>query len=98
MQVSLTNAPYIFARNASGRVVQISGRAGDVGRIANVVVPNERVVQKLLPVIRYIEKLPPKQFEYGSLSRYRKYSTRPETPVVQVSPNKLNDLPLFNKF
>jgi hypothetical protein len=59
MQISLKNSPYIFARNASGRVVQIAGRAGDVGKIDNVVVPDKREIRRLRPVIRYFEKLPP---------------------------------------
>lgn len=56
MQFSLTNPPYIFARNTSGRAVQISGRAGDVGRIANIVVPDQREIQRLTPVIRFFQK------------------------------------------
>ncbi len=63
MQVSLVNLPKIFARNAAGRMVQIAGRAGDVGKIANVVVPDEREIRRLRPVIRYFEKLKTKPFE-----------------------------------
>ena len=73
MQVSLTNPPYLFARNPSGRMVQIAGNAGDVGRVANVVVPEERVIQRLKPFLRYFEKLPPRPFNYGSGSGYSKY-------------------------
>lgn len=57
MQVSLKKAPYIFARNASGRLVQIAGRAGDIGKIDNVVVPDEQEIRRLRPVIAYFEKL-----------------------------------------
>lgn len=67
MPVSLKKAPYIFARNAAGRVVQVSGHAGDIGKIENVVVPDEREIRRLRPVICYFEKL--------SVSRYKPYKS-----------------------
>jgi hypothetical protein len=56
MQVSLVNPPKIFARNPAGRMVQISGRAGDIGKFENVVVPDQQVIQRLTPVLRYFQK------------------------------------------
>jgi hypothetical protein len=45
MQFSLVNPPKIFARNASGRKVQISGRAGEIGRFQNILVPDDQEIQ-----------------------------------------------------
>lgn len=97
MQVILKNAPYIFARHPSGRAVQIAGRAGDVGKIANIVVPDERVISHLKPVVRYLEKLQPRQFNYGANSGYAKYPHHPHKPVKAVQFNRMDSLPLFEK-
>jgi len=98
MQFTLVNPPKIFARSASGRMVQIAGRAGDVGRLTRFVVPNEHEIQRLRPVITYLEKLKPSEpFNYGTSSSYRKY---PEPPPLEGKPidfNKIDDLPLFAK-
>lgn len=71
MQVSLKKPPYIFARNTSGRVVQIAGSAGDIGKIDNIVVPDEREIRRLRPVIRYFEKL--------AATRYKTHKTSTRT-------------------
>jgi hypothetical protein len=97
MQANLKNPPYIFARNEAGRMVQIAGSAGDIGRLANLVVPDERVIRHLRPVISYIEKLPPRHFEYGAGSGYRKYPRQPQQKVTPIELNKVDDLPLFEK-
>jgi len=98
MQFTLVNPPKIFARNASGRVVQISGRAGDVGRFENVVVPEERVIRHLKPVVKYIEKLPHRPFDYGMGSGYSKHQQQPQqNPLKVIQFNRTDDLPLFKK-
>lgn len=97
MQVSLVSPPKIFARNPAGRMVQISGSAGDIGKYENVVVPDEQAIRHLRPVIRYMEKLKPKPLNYGTSSGYRKY---PEPPPLRGEPiqfNRTDDLPLFEK-
>ncbi len=96
MQVSLVNPPKIFARNPAGRMVQIAGRAGDIGKFENVVVPDERVICHLRPVIRYLEKLQPRRFEYDSVSGYTKHQ-QPRQPGGADPVNGIGDLPRFRK-
>ena len=98
MQVIPVNPPKIFARNPAGRMVQIAGHAGDIGKFDNVVVPDGREIQHLRPVVRYMEKLKPKPFEYGSTTGYSKYpqrSGRETAPTITF--NTVDDLPLFEK-
>jgi hypothetical protein len=57
MQYSLTNLPKIFARNSSGCLVQIAGRAGDIGVLDNIVVPDEQVIRHLRPLIHSLGNL-----------------------------------------
>ena len=96
MRIQLQNPPYIFARNSSGRLVQIAGRAGDVGRIANVVVPDEHTIQRLKPAIRYFGKLSLGRFEYGAGSAGEK-SSHHQDVVKPVQFNRTDDLLLFEK-
>jgi len=97
MQFSLVNPPKIFARNSSGRMVQIAGHAGDIGKIANLVVPDERVIHRLRPVISYLQNLPPRHFEYGSRSGYSKHPQQSPNPLKRIQFNRTDDLPLFEK-
>lgn len=97
MQVSLVNPPKIFARNASGRMVQIAGHPGEVGRFINIVVPDEREIRRLRPVLAYLEKLKATPFDYGTASRQRLRS-RPVTLSTSSSDfNRIDNLPLFKK-
>lgn len=97
MYPNLKNAPYIFARNVSGRMVQIAGSAGDVGKIANFVVPPEREIKRLRPFIRYMERLRPRAFSYGLGNSYGKYRAQPRRKLVENRYNETHDLPLFKR-
>lgn len=102
MQFTLVNPPQIFARSPSGRIVQIAGRAGDVGRFKNIVVPDEREIKRLKPFIHYLanEKLKPSEpFNYGIGSGYNKrlLQDRPADRPEKYKKPSLTDLPLFEK-
>jgi len=97
MQVIPVNPPKIFARNPAGRMVQIAGRAGDIGKIANFVVPDGREIQHLRPFISYLERLKSDPFNYGTSSGYRKYPEPPPLSGKPVEFDRTDDLPLFEK-
>ena len=97
MQFSLVNPPKIFARSSSGRMVQISGRAGEIGKFENIVVPDENEIQHLRPFISYLERLKSDPFNYGTSSSYRKYPEPPPLSGKPVEFDRTDDLPLFEK-
>src|ERR1700752_1972328 len=97
MQFSLVNPPKIFARNTSGRMVQIAGRAGEIGRVENIVVPDDQEIQHLKPFIRYLAKLKSEPFNYGSSSGYRKYPEPPPATEDPIEFDRVDDLPLFKR-
>jgi len=78
-------------------MVQISGRAGDIGKFDNVVVPAEREIRRLRPALRYFAKLKPTPFNYGTGSGYRKYPEPKEEPAEPAPLDTPDDLPLFKK-
>lgn len=97
MQDTLTNPPKLFARTPHGRMVQIAGHPGDVGRLDNIVVPTKQEIRRLRPVVSFIEKLKPQPFNDGTTSRYRKHLEQSQPPVFPIPYNRFDNLPLFRK-
>jgi len=78
-------------------MVQIAGRAGDLGKFDNVVVPAEQEIRRLRPALSYFGKLKPTPFNYGTGSGYHKYPEPKREPAEPVQLDRLDDLPLFKK-
>ena len=97
MQYSLVNPPKLYARNAAGRLIQVAGQPGELGRFDNVVVPDAREIRRLRPAVTFIGKLKPERFNYGAASKFARRST-PATPTITSNSfNHLDNLPLFQK-
>lgn len=102
MQASLRSHPPISIENHPNyRVVQVSGRSGEVGMLvphANLVVPNKRTIYALKEIIQFYDKLKPsKPFNYGATSAYARRSAPPQEVIKPVQVNGIDDLPLFKK-
>ena len=97
MPYSLDNPPKLSARNAAGRLIQIAGRPGEIGRFDNVVVPDEREIRRLRPAMIFLGKLKSVPFNYGTARRFgRRF--KPTTPTTTPDPfNHLDNLPRFQK-
>ncbi len=96
MQSSLGNPPKLYARNAAGRLIQIAGRPGEIGRYDNVVLPDERDIHRLRPAILFVAKLKPTSFNESSTIQ----SSQPPQPTTRTRAtdpfNQLDTLPLFS--
>lgn len=96
MRYSLGNPPKLYARNAAGRLIQIAGRPGEIGRYDNVVLPDERDIHRLRPALSFLAKLKPTSFNYGTTSK----DDEPSQPAIRKLPsnrfNRLDALPLFS--
>ena len=97
MHDSLANPPKLFARSAAGRMVQIAGRPGEVGKLDNVIVPDEREIRRLRPAVTFMSRLKAAPFNYGTLSSYRRHVEPATAATVPTAFNRLDNLPLFQK-
>jgi hypothetical protein len=95
MLISVRNSPYLFARHPSGRVVQVSGNSGDLGRIANIVVPDEQAIQRLKPVVRYLQKMQPRHWHDNRGIVYISDARKSPNPAQNLQFDWANELPLF---
>jgi hypothetical protein len=101
MPASLTNSPRIsFENHPNYRVVQVSGRSGEVGMLlphANLVVPDRRAIRNLTEIIQLYERLKHADLlNYGATNAYARRPA-PQEVVKPVQANRMNDLPLFKK-
>jgi hypothetical protein len=102
MQATFRNhSPISIENHPNYRVVQVSGRSGDVGMLiphANLVVPDKWAIRNLREIIELYEKLKHSEpFNYGAMSAYARRSANHQEAIKPVQVNNLNDLPLFKK-
>jgi hypothetical protein len=102
MPVSLKSHPQISIENHPNyRVVQVSGRSGDVGMLiphANLVVPDKRAICNLSEIIQFYENLKHAEpFNYGTPNPYAGTQVLPREEIRPVRLNRVDDLPLFKR-
>ena len=98
MLVSPVNPPKLFARNAAGRMVQIAGRPGEIGRFENMIVPDAHEIRRLRPAVTFLEKLKPAPFRVATRNSYDRH-TRSVAPTDRPTPfSQRDNLPLFQEF
>lgn len=84
MHYSFVNPPKIFARNAAGRMVQIAGTPGEIGRFENIVVPDKNEIRRLRPAVRFLGKLKSDPYHDGATSNDRQRSETVRPPVRSI--------------
>ena len=102
MQASLRSHPQISIENHPNyRVVQVSGRSGDVGMLiphANLVVPDKRAIRNLSEIIQLYERLKQAEpFNYRAANSYVGGQVPPQEVIRSVRLDRVDDLPLFKK-